>query len=153
VVIRHLLVEIVVPGLHRSVPIVRQCLKLALTGSGHRCVDEACLVVSELVTNAVLHTRSARPGGVVVVELAEISDGLARIEVMDEGAGTVPQLRESNDVACHGRGLRLVEQVSARWGVYPGLLGGSVVWAEVFTAGAVVAESLGTSVCTGEAGS
>ncbi|WP_433515981.1 ATP-binding protein [Nonomuraea sp. CA-143628] len=151
--IKRLLVEIVVPGLHRSVPIVRQCLKLTLTGTGHQGVDEACLVVTELVTNSILHTRSARPGGVVVVELAEISDGLSRIEVMDEGAGTVPRPRESDDDACHGRGLRLVEQVSARWGVYPGPLGGSVVWAEVFTASAVAAESLRAPFRTGEAGS
>jgi anti-sigma regulatory factor (Ser/Thr protein kinase) len=76
-------------------------------------VDTARLVVSELVTNAVLH--SGAPD--VTVLLAHRGDGLS-IEVADRGQwchrSAPRRAPEDEDAAC-GRGLELVKGVSAWW--------------------------------------
>ncbi|MFC4010237.1 ATP-binding protein, partial [Nonomuraea purpurea] len=81
----------------------------------------------------LVHTRSGRPGGLVTVEVTAISDALARIEVTDEGAPTVPRPRMPGDDDCHGRGLNIVEYVAMRWGMRPEPLGWMTVWVEVLT--------------------
>ncbi|MET8949396.1 ATP-binding protein [Streptomyces sp. NPDC004393] len=88
--------------------------------------DTAALVVSELVTNAIVHTA----GQHVVCELHDTGD-LVRIAVQDEGCApgephTGPQRPEEE----HGRGLLLVAALCRAWGAQeagPGLL----VWAEL----------------------
>ncbi|GAA3306636.1 hypothetical protein GCM10020295_63370 [Streptomyces cinereospinus] len=88
--------------------------------------DTAALVVSELVTNAILHTAS----DVVVCELHD-GDGMVRIAVRDQGcAAGEPQPSPGRPEEEHGRGLLLVDAVSHAWGAQeqgPGLL----VWAEL----------------------
>jgi anti-sigma regulatory factor (Ser/Thr protein kinase) len=80
---------------------------------GH-CTAEAMtdleLVVSELVTNAVMHGR-----GVIEVLLQPIRDGRVRGHVADEGDGRVAVRPRADDTG--GMGLRLVDAV-ARWGVH-----------------------------------
>lgn len=70
------------------------------------------LLVSELVSNAVLHGA-----GNIQISISERARGaaLVRIEVRNEGHGT-PAMRhaERNDLS--GRGLRLVDELSDRWG-------------------------------------
>lgn len=127
------LAEVVVPGAGSSVPLLRHYVTLVLTAAGHRDLEAVLLVLGELLNNAVMHTRSGDPGGLVAVEISDIGDALARIEVTDEGARTVPHPRQAGDEEDFGRGLQLVEALSARWGVrrsFPG----SMVWAEVLTA-------------------
>lgn len=88
--------------------------------------DTAALVVSELVTNAIVHTAGER----VACELHDQGD-LVRIAVRDEGCAPdephpAPQRPEEE----HGRGLLLVEALCRGWGAQqagPGLL----VWAEL----------------------
>jgi hypothetical protein len=88
--------------------------------------DTAALVVSELVTNAIVHTASNQ----VVCELYD-GDDLVRISVRDEGSAPgephpSPQRPEEE----HGRGLLLVEALCRAWGVQeqgPGLM----VWADL----------------------
>ncbi|MFC4011444.1 ATP-binding protein [Nonomuraea purpurea] len=124
--------EVVTPGLDSSVSLLRRYVTLVLTAAGHRDLDAVLLVLSELLNNAVMHTRSGDPGGLVTVEISGIGDRLARIEVTDEGAGTVPRPRQAGDDEDFGRGLQLVEALSARWGArrsFPGFM----VWAEVPT--------------------
>jgi hypothetical protein len=89
--------------------------------------DTAALVVSELVTNAIVHTASSH----IVCELYDRAD-LVRIAVRDEGcAPGQPQPssgRQPEDE--HGRGLLLVDALCHAWGAQehgPGLL----VWAEL----------------------
>ncbi|WP_078858467.1 ATP-binding protein [Streptomyces sp. NRRL F-2799] len=88
--------------------------------------ESAVLVVSELVTNAVVHTASSR----VVCELAD-RDGLVRIAVRDEGcAPGEPHPAQQRPDEEHGRGLLLVAALCRAWGAQeygPGLL----VWAEL----------------------
>lgn len=90
--------------------------------------DSAELVVSELSTNAILASRPlARP--VIRLTLIRDKDELA-ILVRDYCSGT-PQPANASDQDENGRGLRLVEAMSTRWGWYPPEDGapGKVVWA------------------------
>lgn len=88
--------------------------------------DTAVLVVSELVTNAIVHTAS----DVVVCELRDGGD-LVRIAVRDEGcAPGEPHPSPQRPEEEHGRGLLLVEALCQSWGAQehgPGLL----VWADL----------------------
>jgi anti-sigma regulatory factor (Ser/Thr protein kinase) len=92
-------------------------------------VDEAVLLVSELCTNALLHTTSANGG---TFEVAIYPDPLSvRIEVRDEGAAQVPGVRQPADtLAEDGRGLCLVELLADRWG-YDGDRNGRSVFFEL----------------------
>ncbi|MGW2076759.1 ATP-binding protein [Streptomyces sp. NPDC001939] len=89
--------------------------------------DAAALVISELVTNAIVHTASSR----IVCELHD-GDDRVRIAVRDEGwaPGEPHPARRVAPEEEHGRGLLLVAAVSTAWGAQetgPGLL----VWAEL----------------------
>lgn len=108
-----------------------------ILGDGHPAAEDVELLASELVTNAIQYTRSGRPhcnttsrGSVSVAVLAR--DHVVRVEVADEGGSTtVPEVR--HDVyADRGRGLFLVKQLSANWGMYPNALG-TTLWFEVKT--------------------
>jgi anti-sigma regulatory factor (Ser/Thr protein kinase) len=89
--------------------------------------DTAALVVSELVTNAIVHTASRH----IVCELHDGVD-LVRIAVRDEGCAPGqphPSSRDQPEEE-HGRGLLLVDALCHSWGAQehgPGLL----VWAEL----------------------
>jgi CheY-like chemotaxis protein len=87
-------------------------------------VDDAELVASELVTNALLHGA-----GRCELRLA-LSDAALRLQVVDEGDG-MPDPQNAGQGDEHGRGLLLVSALCAAWGVeaLPG--GGKVVWAEL----------------------
>lgn len=85
--------------------------------------DTVALLVSELVTNAVLHARTQ-------VEVRLEGDGrLLRIEVRDRNTRRPVRERVPVD-ATTGRGLALVEAVADRWGVQPHA-DGKVVWCEL----------------------
>ena len=88
-------------------------------------LDEVLVVVSELVTNAVVHARSACD-----VRLSR-KNGTVRIEVRDQGAGSPdPHLPAEEDE--HGRGLFLISAMSRAWGVEPSDSGvGKSIWAEL----------------------
>ena len=87
----------------------------------------AALIVSELVTNAVLHART--PFQVRVM----IDGDVIRIEVHD-GTERKPIRRYFSDRATSGRGLQLVEELCEAWGVDADSDGtGKTVWAEVST--------------------
>lgn len=89
--------------------------------------EAAILIVSELVTNAVVHTASAR----VVCELRCLA-GLLRIAVQDQGHQPCgPRLGRSSDDE-HGRGLLLVDAMCSAWGSRDAGDGsGRIVWAEL----------------------
>ncbi|MGW2636096.1 ATP-binding protein [Streptomyces sp. NPDC001348] len=88
--------------------------------------DTAALVISELVTNAIVHTASSR----VVCEL-HCHDDTVRIAVHDEGcAPGEPHPSPQRPDEEHGRGLLLVDALCRAWGAQqrgPGL----TVWAEL----------------------
>jgi anti-sigma regulatory factor (Ser/Thr protein kinase) len=73
-------------------------------------IPDAELLVSELVTNAVLHARSA-------THLTIERDGATlRFSVCDSSP-TRPRLRDYGPEAVTGRGLLLVDRIARRWGV------------------------------------
>jgi anti-sigma regulatory factor (Ser/Thr protein kinase) len=114
-----------VPGCERSVPEARAFVDGVL-GTGHPDRETARLLVSELVTNAIQHSESRRPGGTVSVIVADVPGGV-RIEVTDEGSlRSVPVVRD-DPLAPDGRGLLLVATLAHDWG-YQRDGAGTTVW-------------------------
>jgi anti-sigma regulatory factor (Ser/Thr protein kinase) len=87
--------------------------------------DAATLLTSELVTNAILHTDSGRPGGTVTVVVLKLPDGIL-IEVVDDGSAGTPVVK-SDALAGEGQGLYLVQQMASQWG-YLRDSDGTTVW-------------------------
>lgn len=92
-------------------------------------VDEcevAALLVSELVSNAVVHASTLGP-----IELGVRSGATGiHIEVQDHDP-TPPRLGQSQAPSEHGAGLRIVNRMSTRWGWGPINGNGKHVWCEV----------------------
>ncbi|HEY1635120.1 MAG TPA: ATP-binding protein [Acidimicrobiales bacterium] len=104
----------------------RRFLHGFLADSGESGLDEvAALLVSELVTNSVVHTRSAPE---VTVRLDE---GRLRVEVADESP-TPPVRHRYSPRAATGRGMILVGELAAAWGSEPADTG-KIVWFELDT--------------------
>ena len=86
-------------------------------------VDRAVLVASELVTNAVVHTRGplrlrlALRGERLHLAVADHSPRLLRLAADPD-----------NPEAEGGRGLTVVEQLAVAWGVHHPPEGGKVIW-------------------------
>jgi two-component sensor histidine kinase len=81
---------------------------------------DAVLVVSELAANAVKHARTP-------FQVAITADEPIRIEVIDQA----PITPAVTDPSKHGWGMRIVRQLSDRWGVDQIEGDGKIVWAEV----------------------
>ncbi|WP_146231874.1 ATP-binding protein [Lentzea atacamensis] len=84
--------------------------------------NDALLVVSELVENAVRHARSEPD---LQVELRPCTLSIA---VRDDDPTPAVQTEALPDVGGH-RGLELVDRLSLRWGNTPSSDGGKIVWA------------------------
>ncbi|HTI22993.1 MAG TPA: STAS domain-containing protein [Kutzneria sp.] len=84
--------------------------------------DDACLIVSELVENAIVH------GGSVAKLRLELRRGLLTVAVRD-GSATPPSRLEPGAAGTGGRGIFLVDAMSKAWGSTPTWDGGKVVWA------------------------
>lgn len=89
-----------------------------------KLADEALLVTSELVTNAIVHAGSAP-------ELVLRFSGTAlHIEVRDMSPETpTPNDAEPGDLG--GRGLAMIDRLAAAWGVTPTPSGGKAVWVDL----------------------
>jgi CheY-like chemotaxis protein len=87
-------------------------------------VDDVLLVVTELVNNAVTHAASDCH---LRLSVSPIS---LRVEVIDRSAKT-PEPLPPSPTRDHGRGLHLVDAVTAAWGVEPVASGEKMVWAEL----------------------
>ena len=85
-------------------------------------ICDAELLVSELVTNSVLHARSS-----VRVEVVRVERGV-RVAVYDDSPA-VPRVRRYGPDAATGRGMLLVQRIAQRWGVEPCEYG-KCVWFE-----------------------
>ncbi|RYP88345.1 PAS domain S-box protein [Nocardioides guangzhouensis] len=108
----------------------RALVRRALDSAGpdpDEWAEEAQLAVSEVVTNALVH--SGTPIGVRV----RVTDGGLRVEVTD-GNPHHPSAREYATLAGTGRGLTLLEESVDGWGVEP-MPGGKTVWFELRSAG------------------
>ncbi len=113
--------------------------QLRLSGVSEAVVDDAVLVLSELLSNACRH---GRPLG----DAATVGDGNVRaawrldksgrlsIEVTDGGGPTRPLPATPSVTARGGRGLGIIAALCDDWGVRDGATGEVTVWA-VLTAG------------------
>jgi serine/threonine-protein kinase RsbW len=79
---------------------------------GCPAAGDALLCVSELATNAVLHSRSGRPGGRFTVRVT-VREGSVRVAFADEGG---PWGHERDGDGQSGRGLLIVGELASRWG-------------------------------------
>jgi len=104
-------------------------------------IDIACLLISELVGNAVRHSRSSAGESVVVRIWLSASE--IRLEVDDPGGGGPVQVRTPSLHVGGGLGLNLVEALSERWAVESASGGRTRVWAELARAACSLAGSSG----------
>jgi anti-sigma regulatory factor (Ser/Thr protein kinase) len=91
-------------------------------------VDAAQLVVSELVTNAVLHS----PESATISLHLLLTDGIVRVLVTDGGPGR-PERRAHPDPSSaeSGRGVQIVEAFTEQWGTETHGGNGKTVWCEL----------------------
>jgi anti-sigma regulatory factor (Ser/Thr protein kinase) len=88
------------------------------------------LLVSEVVTNALIHARTP-------IRL-DVRDFGSRVRVsVRDGSGVPPARRPADLAAASGRGLEIVEALASSWGVDPSSsrAGGKIVWFEVLRPG------------------
>ncbi|MEG3628443.1 ATP-binding protein [Streptomyces poriticola] len=142
------------PARYEAVREARRFTRRTLDGwdTGDR-FDDACLVVSELVTNALRHALPAGAGagaGAVQQLDGQLDGAVAGAEqsppvrlhllrwterlvcAVRDPSQDSPVAREADDFSAEsGRGLFLVDSFSDSWGWHPmaGGLGGKVVWA------------------------
>jgi anti-sigma regulatory factor (Ser/Thr protein kinase) len=123
----------VFPGEASQLAALRQWLAALLPACPAR--DDLAVVATELGANAIQHTASGR-GGRFAVQVSR-DRALVRVAVTDGGAATGPRIIEEPGGE-RGRGLRLVEGLSAGMGV-SGDHRGRRVWADIAWGDAVIA--------------
>jgi anti-sigma regulatory factor (Ser/Thr protein kinase) len=79
---------------------------------GAERTEDATLLVSELVTNAVKYGS-----GPVELHVQAGEDRRGRFTISDAGSGETPTLRETGGQASGGYGLHLVDRIADDWGV------------------------------------
>lgn len=118
--------SITLPGIERSVAYGRRFVRDTL-GPRHPALDRVALAVSELATNAIMHTPSG-DGGQVTIGISATGP-LVRVEVTNDGrAATKPRVRREAG-AESGRGILIVDALADAWGVIEGA-DTTTVWAE-----------------------
>ncbi|QNN52430.1 ATP-binding protein [Nocardioides mesophilus] len=111
------------PPVPLSAPRARDFVSVRLTEHHLPQLQDAVrLVVSELVTNAIVHAGT--PLTVTIEELAS----QVRVAVHDESP-TAPCARTAHQDDTGGRGLAVIERFSSAWGVLPGTRSDKSVWA------------------------
>jgi serine/threonine-protein kinase RsbW len=116
------------PGTGQASASARELLRVFLASCDRLdLLEDASLVLSELVANAIQHGSD---GGSISLGLGGYARGRLRIEVTDP-SGDVPVMSRPAMDAENGRGLLIVQALSARWGVERHEGGGKSVWAEL----------------------
>jgi anti-sigma regulatory factor (Ser/Thr protein kinase) len=119
---------VLLPCAPASVAVARRRLAEDLCAAGVRgqAIGDAKLVVSELLSNAIRHAWPL-PGAKVQVAWM-MDQGSVEVAVRDGGGPTRPRPDRPTASALGGRGLGIVERLSAEWGVRADN-GGQTVWA------------------------
>ncbi|WP_431958896.1 ATP-binding protein [Actinacidiphila sp. bgisy160] len=97
--------------------------ELCANGVAEPVVDDAVLIMSELLSNSCRHARplgedTPAPSGIGIRAAWRIdADGLLTVEVTDGGGPTRPLPASPSLTARGGRGLGIVRNLSLRWGV------------------------------------
>jgi anti-sigma regulatory factor (Ser/Thr protein kinase) len=115
-------VHVVLPFRPEAVREARSIVRHYGRGLDTAIVEDAELLASEVVTNAVRHGGPA-------IEFAVAVDAASMTVRVSDGSRSLPALR--NDSAFDepsGRGLRMVDQVATEWGVELVAGDGKTVW-------------------------
>jgi anti-sigma regulatory factor (Ser/Thr protein kinase) len=115
--------DVTLPPDTRSPWRARRFVAETLVDATANVAEIVTLLVSEMVTNAVLHARTD-----IRVSIKRGEDAI-RVEVADESSSG-PMVRHFSQQAATGRGLLLVEELADRWGSDP-RDPGKVVWFEM----------------------
>lgn len=123
--------SLTIPGTPRHVASARAFITRTLSRQPGIDSDAATLLTSELVTNAIRHTKSGH-GGEVTVVVVGLPDGVL-VEVTDQGSPGAPVVK-SDPYTAGGHGLCLVQQLAGQWG-YLRAPAGTTVWFHLPDAG------------------
>jgi anti-sigma regulatory factor (Ser/Thr protein kinase) len=110
------LIALALPGIPESVPVTRRRVRAALGSRGlGEYADDAEIITSELVTNAVQHAcdNGAKTIGVT---LTTAESPAAVTIVVSDSSPRGPISRATPPGGEQGRGLQIVEALSAHWG-------------------------------------
>jgi anti-sigma regulatory factor (Ser/Thr protein kinase) len=113
-----------------AAPRIRKELVEDLLGRGvaHEVIDEAEIVVAELVANAVRHAKPLSDGAIRVHW--KVKNNVVEVEVSDGGGLTAPRPSPPTTWGPNGRGLRIVRSLAHEWGVVEDP-NGRTVWASL----------------------
>lgn len=115
-------VHVVLPFRPEAVREARSIVRHYGRGLTVTLVDDAELLASEVVTNAVRH-------GGPVIEFAVAVDAASLTVRVSDGSSRLPALRSDSSMdEPSGRGLRMVDQVASEWGVELVTGDGKTVW-------------------------
>lgn len=118
-----------IPGGHNAPTQARRWVRSQLEGEiPATAASDAALLVSELVTNSVVHANVG-PRRALTVELTTLDDRL-RIAVTDPGSRLRPCMLPLDPETPGGLGLLLVDDLCETWGAWQDL-GSTRVWCEL----------------------
>jgi serine/threonine-protein kinase RsbW len=118
--------SLTIPGRPEQVGLARAFVVRALAANQVGAdTDAATLLTSEIVTNAIQHTRSGAEGGTVTIVVIGVLRGVL-VEIIDDGAAGAPIVK-GDLYAAEGHGLFLVQNLAAEWG-YQRDEAGTTVW-------------------------
>lgn|ERR1017187_305975 len=110
-------------ALTSAVPMTRTWARVILSGWNlARLADDAEQVISELVTNSVLHASGP------TVSIWLLSDRERLVIMIGDPCPDMPERAETPDDELSGRGLVIVDALAAQWGAYR-VPTGKIVWA------------------------
>ena len=108
--------SITLPNTRYSARVARYYVRAALKLHGlDQYAADASTITSELVTNAIIHTNAEA----ISVELARLQNPAEVAIVVTDPSSSPPSRYDPADIAECGRGLNIVEALSARWGWKP----------------------------------
>ena len=113
------LIAFVLPGIPESVRVARYRVRAAL-GFHHldQYASDAAIITSELVSNVIQHVCGDGTE-TVGVTLVRGRNPEAVTVIVSDSSPKGPAMRETPAGSERGRGLRIVEALSAHWGWYP----------------------------------
>jgi anti-sigma regulatory factor (Ser/Thr protein kinase) len=125
--------SVTIPGRPEQVGLARAFVAQTLNSKQIKAdADAATLLTSEVVTNAIQHTRSGVDGGTVTIVVIGVAHGVI-VEIIDDGSAGAPIVK-GDLYAAEGHGLFLVEQLATEWG-YLKDPAGTTVWFHLPTEG------------------
>lgn len=101
--------------------LAREFVRSKLTGAPPEVVEDAQIIVSELVTNAIVH------GSGEASLLIEVDEKRLHVEVVDADPTVEFEPLTVEPSSEHGRGLAIVNALASSWGIEPRLVG-KAVW-------------------------